>query len=237
MSDPAHTNRLADETSPYLLQHAHNPVDWYPWGPEALALAKELDKPIFLSIGYSACHWCHVMERESFENEEIARQMNAWFVCIKVDREERPDIDEIYMKATQAMTGRGGWPMSVWLTPDLEPYYCGTYFPPVQSGGMPSFPQVLQHCHDLWTNQREKVEELGGRLAEHVGQESFTAGGELAPDVLDRSLQALSKTFDPTWGGFGTEPKFPHAMRPSACPCGTGCAPANPAVARHRDHW
>ena len=138
-----HTNRLIDETSPYLLQHAHNPVDWYGWGEEAFQKAKAEDKPILLSIGYSACHWCHVMERESFENEEIARLMNELFVNIKVDREERPDLDEIYMSAVQMLTGRGGWPMTLFLTPDRKPFYGGTYFPPEDRGGMPGFPRVL----------------------------------------------------------------------------------------------
>ena len=153
-----HTNRLAHETSPYLLQHAHNPVDWFPWGREALAQAQSEDRPIFLSIGYSACHWCHVMEHESFENEDTAALMNARFVCIKVDREERPDLDAIYMDAVQAMTGSGGWPMSVFLTPEGQPFYGGTYYPPAPRYGMPSFQQVLIAVSDAYANKRADIE-------------------------------------------------------------------------------
>src|SRR5438552_5046240 len=152
MTIQTRTNRLAGETSPYLLQHAHNPVDWYPWGEEALARAREEGKPILLSVGYSACHWCHVMERESFENEEIAELMNRDFVCIKVDREERPDIDHIYMTAVQMMTGQGGWPMTVFLTPEGKPFYGGTYFPPDDHYGRPGFPRVLTAVTDAWQN-------------------------------------------------------------------------------------
>ena len=150
-------NRLASETSPYLLQHAHNPVDWYPWGPEAIARAKADDKPILLSIGYSACHWCHVMERESFEDEDTAALMNEHFVSIKVDREERPDLDAIYMDAAQAMTGSGGWPMTAFLTPDGRPFFAGTYFPPVPQHGLPSFRQVLTGIAEAWTERRDEV--------------------------------------------------------------------------------
>ena len=157
-------NHLATETSPYLLQHAHNPVDWYPWGPEALERAKAENKPIFLSIGYSACHWCHVMEHESFENEAIAASMNEHFISIKVDREERPDLDQIYMNAVQMMTGRGGWPMSVFLTPDLKPFYGGTYWPPTGRMGMPGFDQVLVAVHDAWQNRRRPVAGTGRRV-------------------------------------------------------------------------
>ena len=153
-----HTNRLIDETSPYLLQHAHNPVDWYAWGEEAFQKAKAEDKPILLSIGYSACHWCHVMERESFENEEIARLMNELFVNIKVDREERPDLDEIYMSAVQMLTGRGGWPMTLFLTPDRKPFYGGTYFPPEDRGGMPGFPRVLMGVNQAYRERPLDVE-------------------------------------------------------------------------------
>src|SRR5687768_5467450 len=167
---PRNPNRLAHETSPYLLQHAYNPVDWYPWGPEAFDTARQRNCPILLSIGYSACHWCHVMERESFENEAIAALMNQWFVCIKVDREERPDLDQIYMNAVQAMTGSGGWPMSVFLTPDLKPFFGGTYWPPTARWGRPGFEQVLIAVHDAWTNRREaavkQAEELTGYLQE-----------------------------------------------------------------------
>ena len=155
-------NRLAGETSPYLLQHANNPVDWFPWGPDALARAKLLDRPIFLSIGYAACHWCHVMERESFEHEATARYLNDHFVSIKVDREERPDLDQVYMAAVQAMTGGGGWPMSVFLTPDGRPFYGGTYFPDEPRHGMPSFRQVLEGVDRAWREQRAEVEAAGG---------------------------------------------------------------------------
>jgi uncharacterized protein YyaL (SSP411 family) len=162
------TNCLAGETSPYLLQHAHNPVDWYPWGPEALARAKAVDRPIFLSIGYSACHWCHVMERECFENPEIAALMNRHFVNIKVDREERPDLDQIYMGAVQAMSGQGGWPMSVFLTPDLQPFFGGTYFPPVDSRGMPGFPRVLLSVDRAWQEKRDEINSAAAEMTERL---------------------------------------------------------------------
>src|ERR1700745_2951489 len=165
-----HTNRLIHETSPYLLQHAHNPVDWYPWGAEALQKAKQEEKPILLSIGYSACHWCHVMERESFENEQIAALMNQYFVSIKVDREERPDIDSIYMQAVQAMTGQGGWPMTVFLTPDGTPFFGGTYFPPEDRHRMPAFSRVLRSISDAWRTRRDEVEHSGAQLREHLQQ-------------------------------------------------------------------
>src|SRR5689334_10554116 len=161
-------NQLAHETSPYLLQHANNPVEWYPWGEAALARAKSEDKPIFLSIGYSACHWCHVMEHESFENSAIAAKMNSQFVCIKVDREERPDLDQIYMNAVQIMTGHGGWPMSVFLTPDLEPFFGGTYWPPEERLGMPGFGQVLDAVADAWRNRRPQAIEHAREMTEHL---------------------------------------------------------------------
>ena len=161
-------NRLAGETSPYLLQHATNPVDWYPWGPEALEKARSENKPIFLSIGYSACHWCHVMEHESFENPEIAALMNEHFVNIKVDREERPDLDQIYMSAVMAMTGQGGWPMSVFLTPQCKPFFGGTYFPPTDSRGMPGFPRVLLSVHRAWEERREEIAESADQMTEHL---------------------------------------------------------------------
>jgi len=209
----ARENRLARETSPYLLQHARNPVDWYPWGPEALARAKAEDKPIFLSVGYSACHWCHVMERECFENEGIARLMNELFVNVKVDREERPDVDEIYMKAVQAMTGSGGWPMSVFLTPDLEPFYGGTYFPPHGMHGRPGFPQVLTGLGKAWKDDRANLSKRARTLAEHIADEGRAkAAGEIDPAVLDASRLALVGQLDPRWGGFGDAPKFPHAL-------------------------
>src|SRR5689334_9686477 len=197
-------NRLQGETSPYLLQHAGNPVDWYPWGREALDRAKAEGKPIFLSVGYSACHWCHVMERESFEDEAIARLLNASFVSVKVDREERPDIDEIYMKAVQSMTGSGGWPMSVFLTPELEPFYGGTYFPPRSAYGRPGFAELLAALARAWREDRENVAAHGRKLAARIAAEgTWNATAELDPKVLDRSLAALAGNHDAEWGGFG----------------------------------
>ena len=178
-------NRLAGETSPYLLQHANNPVDWYPWGDEALARAHTEDKPILLSIGYAACHWCHVMEHESFEDAETARLMNDWFVSIKVDREERPDIDSIYMSAVQAMTGHGGWPMTMFLTPDGKPFYGGTYYPPEPRHGMPAFRQVLEGVHDAWVNKRDDVEQQGAGLIEYVARSSQLRP---QPGMLDEAV-------------------------------------------------
>jgi uncharacterized protein YyaL (SSP411 family) len=211
MSFPA--NRLAAETSPYLLQHAHNPVDWYPWGPEALERAKAEDKPIFLSIGYSACHWCHVMERESFEDADVAARMNELFINVKVDREERPDLDEIYMKAVMRLTGSGGWPMSVFLTPDLEPFYGGTYFPPRSLHGRPGFADVLFSLSRAWERDRDGVISQAARLTKEISEEGrFDGRAPLDPAVLDASLDALRGNYDGTWGGFGQAPKFPHAM-------------------------
>ena len=215
-----YTNRLIDETSPYLLQHAHNPVDWYPWGSEALEKARNEDKPILLSVGYSACHWCHVMERESFENEKIAGLMNQNFVSIKVDREERPDIDGIYMQAVQALTHQGGWPMTVFLTPDGRPFYGGTYFPPRDSRGMPGFPRVLLSMAEAYKNQRQQVEEQAQQLADYLQERSTTPlrqpnlGAPAAPSLalLETSSQALLGDFDPENGGFGGAPKFPGTM-------------------------
>jgi len=213
VTEPKHTNRLAHETSPYLLQHAHNPVDWYPWGPEALARAKAEDRPIFLSIGYSACHWCHVMEHECFENEAIAALMNESFVCIKVDREERPDIDDIYMKAVQTLTGSGGWPMSVFLTPELEPFFGGTYFPPEDRYGRRGFKSLLQALASAWANDREKVVEQAGKLTQHIGRENTAqAIGEVQPGVVSKAAEMLAQSYDPVWGGFGGAPKFLHTM-------------------------
>lgn len=209
-------NKLANETSPYLLQHKDNPVDWYPWGPEALKLAKDQDKPIFLSIGYSACHWCHVMEHESFEDPEIAKLMNERFVCIKVDREERPDLDQIYMNAVQLMTGHGGWPMSVFLTPDLKPFYGGTYWPPKASRGLPGFDQVINAVDDAWTNRREQAVAGATALTEEL--EQLTRKGVENEQVpLDDKLihaagHVLERSFDQAHGGFGNAPKFPHPM-------------------------
>src|ERR1700693_20477 len=182
---PRHENRLAAETSPYLLQHAHNPVDWYPWGPEALARAKAEDVPIFLSIGYAACHWCHVMERESFEDEATAALMNERFVAVKVDREERPDIDGIYMEAVQAMTGHGGWPLNVFLTPDQAPFFGGTYWPPEPRGGMPSFRQVLEAVAGLWRERRDEAVHAATAPPARLGG---AAGLEPSAVALDGSL-------------------------------------------------
>jgi uncharacterized protein YyaL (SSP411 family) len=196
-------NRLAAESSPYLLQHQNNPVDWYPWGPEALARAKAEDKPIFLSIGYSACHWCHVMEHESFENEQIAAELNQHFVCIKVDREERPDLDQIYMNAVQLMTGRGGWPMSVFLTPDLTPFFGGTYWPPTARMGMPGFLDVVLAIQQA----AEMTEHLKA-----IGSENDAAGEPLEVDLLHHAAAQLTRAFDPQFGGFGRAPKFPHSL-------------------------
>ncbi|MDP9311882.1 MAG: thioredoxin domain-containing protein [Chloroflexota bacterium] len=211
MTQHAHTNRLIDETSPYLLQHAHNPVDWYPWGSEALERARAEDKPILLSVGYSACHWCHVMERESFEDEDTAALMNEHFVNIKVDREERPDIDAIYMQAVQAMTQHGGWPMTVFLTPQGEPFYGGTYFPPEPRYGMPSFQQLLSAMSDTWRNRRDDVLTSARELTEHlVTAEQLKAGaGGLNERLLDQAASSIQQRFDPRYGGWGKAPKFP----------------------------
>jgi uncharacterized protein len=211
---PAHRNRLADETSPYLLQHAHNPVDWYPWGESAFAAARAESKPIFLSIGYAACHWCHVMERESFEDEATAAQLNRDFVAIKVDREERPEVDQIYMAAVQAMTGGGGWPMSVFLTPDGRPFYGGTYFPPDERHGLPSFRSVLTGVRRAWDEQREEVEQAGTRLVDALVAQQRTAAapGSLAETVLDTAVATAESSFDPRNGGWGSAPKFPQPM-------------------------
>jgi uncharacterized protein YyaL (SSP411 family) len=207
-------NRLARETSPYLLQHAHNPVDWYPWGEEAFARAKAEDKPILLSVGYSACHWCHVMERESFENADTAAVMNRHFVNVKVDREERPDVDHIYMQAVQTMTGQGGWPMTVFLTPDGTPFYGGTYFPPADRHGLPGFPRLLQALAEAWTNRRADVLDNGRQLAGSLGQESRlrAAGAPLGDEILFSAFQSVSAQFDEEHGGLGGAPKFPQPM-------------------------
>ncbi len=207
-------NRLAHQTSPYLLQHAGNPVDWYPWGPEALERARTEDRPIFLSIGYSACHWCHVMEHESFEDAQIARSMNEHFVCIKVDREERPDLDQIYMNAVQIMTGRGGWPMSVFLTTELKPFYGGTYWPPTARGGMPGFDQVLAAVADAWQNRRAHAIDQADSLTEHLksAAQPPAESGPLSALVVEQAIASLARSFDSTNGGFGGAPKFPHPM-------------------------
>ncbi|HVF47475.1 MAG TPA: thioredoxin domain-containing protein [Pyrinomonadaceae bacterium] len=209
-----HTNRLINETSPYLLQHAHNPVDWYPWGSEAFETARSEDKPVLVSIGYSACHWCHVMEHESFENEEIAAIMNENFVNIKVDMEERPDVDQIYMSFVQLTTGRGGWPMNVFLTPDMRPFFGGTYFPPAPRHQMPSWPQILSSIAEAY---KERREELDGAATEMVAElrklgESAAPAGELSVDLLDGAFSSFVRSFDRVNGGFGGAPKFPPAM-------------------------
>ncbi len=214
-TEHAHTNRLIDETSPYLLQHAHNPVDWHPWGDEALEKARREDKPIFLSIGYSACHWCHVMERESFENEDIARVLNEHFVSIKVDREERPDLDNIYMNAVQVMTGQGGWPMSVWLNAELVPFYAGTYFPPEDRWGRPGFRSVLDQVIDAWRDDRDTITQVGGRIRAKLAE--LEQNGPAAPAVtrapIDKAYERLAQTFDVDHAGFGQAPKFPPSQQ------------------------
>ena len=206
-------NRLSDETSPYLLQHADNPVDWYPWGDEAFELARSEDRPILLSVGYSACHWCHVMAHESFENDEIADQMNRDFVNIKVDREERPDVDSVYMTFTQAMTGQGGWPMTVFLTPDLEPFYAGTYFPPADGFGRPGFPRLLEGIRNAWDGDRENVLSSAAQVTEQMREAANRSAGDasagLSADLPVRAAEALRSAFDANWGGFGGAPKFP----------------------------
>ena len=214
MTETQFTNRLINETSPYLLQHAHNPVEWYPWGPEALERSRSEDRPILLSIGYSACHWCHVMEHESFENEEIAGLMNQNFICIKVDREERPDLDSIYMNAVQMMTGHGGWPMTVFLTPDLKPFYGGTYYPPVDRQGMPGFPRVLLAIADSYRSRKAEVtSSADGITAELRKMNRFRAGGEmLTTEVLNQAYSGLTSNADKLNGGFGGAPKFPPSM-------------------------
>jgi uncharacterized protein YyaL (SSP411 family) len=210
------SNRLAHEASPYLRQHAENPVDWYPWGEEALTAAREQDKPILLSIGYAACHWCHVMAHESFEDPATAELMNRHFINVKVDREERPDLDSIYMSAVVALTGQGGWPMTVALTPDGRPFFGGTYFPPTPRHGLPAFRQVLQTLAEAWREQRGDVEGSAGEIADHLRQtalaEALGGGGALNDDLLDQALNGLLRSFDSRLGGFGRAPKFPPSM-------------------------
>jgi hypothetical protein len=206
-------NRLADETSPYLLQHKDNPVAWEPWGEHALQRARDEDKPILVSIGYSSCHWCHVMERESFEDADIAAYMNEHFVCIKVDREERPDVDAIYMEACQAMTGQGGWPLNVFCTPDQAPFYAGTYFPPVPRHGMPSWRQLLEAIVEAWTERREEIREAAPRIVERLRGAALLEPSQeiMSPALLDQAAAGLRQSFDPRNGGFGHAPKFPQA--------------------------
>jgi hypothetical protein len=207
-------NRLAAESSPYLLQHQHNPVDWYPWGEEAFARARREDRPVLLSVGYSACHWCHVMERESFEDPGIAALMNQHFVNVKVDREERPDVDAIYMQAVQTMTGHGGWPMTVFLTPDGVPFYGGTYFPPQDRHGMPGFPRVLEAVAEFYREKRGEATEVGRQVLDRLRQaERARPSGELLTrDILDAAFRELRTEFDPGHGGLGRAPKFPQPM-------------------------
>ena len=211
-AQPEHTNRLAQEKSPYLLQHAHNPVDWYPWGEEAFARARRENKPIFLSVGYSTCHWCHVMAHESFENEDVAAVMNREFVNIKVDREERPDVDRVYMTFVQATTGGGGWPMSVWLTPGLKPFVGGTYFPPEERYGQPAFKTVLERIATAWKENHDKIVEQGGKIVEALreSQSATTAEGKIDATILDAAYRQLDRSYDPKEGGFGNAPKFPR---------------------------
>ena len=209
-------NRLTDETSPYLLQHADNPVEWYPWGEDALRKAKAEDKPIFLSIGYSACHWCHVMAHESFEDEQVAAILNEHFVSIKVDREERPDLDRVYMSGVQALTGRGGWPMSVFLTPDGQPFHGGTYFPPTRRYGMPSFTDVLLAVADGWRNRRQELIESGQQLVKAIEQQSGVHAGAEREEVSRQTVKTVVhnvwQRFDHRQGGWGNAPKFPQPM-------------------------
>ena len=211
-----HTNRLIHEKSPYLLQHAHNPVDWYPWGEEAFAKARKERKPIFLSIGYSTCHWCHVMERESFENEEVAAFMNSRFVNIKVDREERPDVDRVYMTFVQATTGGGGWPLNVWLTPALKPFVGGTYFPPEDRHGQPSFLKVLRRIAEAWQKDHGKISESGSQimsaLTRSAAGASAEGGGKVDPKLIDAAYQQIARGYDSREGGFGGAPKFPRPV-------------------------
>ena len=213
-SHSEHTNRLAHEKSPYLLQHAHNPVDWYPWGEEAFAKARRENKPIFLSVGYSTCHWCHVMAHESFESEEVTAIMNREFVNIKVDREERPDVDRVYMTFVQATTGGGGWPMSVWLTPDLKPFVGGTYFPPEERYGQPGFKKVLERIATAWKENHDNIVEQGGKIVAALQESQSAAKGEAQIDAatLEAAYRQIDRSYDPKEGGFGNAPKFPRPV-------------------------
>lgn len=211
---PQHSNRLALSTSPYLLQHAHNPVDWYPWGDEAFDRARAEDKPVLVSIGYSACHWCHVMEHESFEDEDVAAIQNDHFINIKVDMEERPDVDQIYMNFVQMTTGRGGWPMNVFLTPEKLPFFGGTYFPPNPRYGMPSWRQILTSIADAFRERRDELQESAANIVSELKKMSVVepAAGSLSPEMLDAAFVSFTRTFDAANGGFGGAPKFPAAM-------------------------
>ena len=205
-------NRLANETSPYLLQHAENPVDWYPWGEEALEQARAGDKPILLSIGYAACHWCHVMERESFEDAETAALMNRHFVSIKVDREERPDLDAIYMDAVQAMTGGGGWPLTAFLTPEGKPFYAGTYYPNEARHGLPAFRTVLSAIADVWANRRSEAEQQSSRVTEAIERSTGLGASPqpLTEAILVTAFGGLRRAFDPRWGGSAARRSSPN---------------------------
>jgi uncharacterized protein YyaL (SSP411 family) len=211
-----HSNQLIHETSPYLLQHAHNPVNWYPWGDEALQKAKEENKPILVSIGYAACHWCHVMERESFENEATAAIMNEHFINIKIDREERPDLDHIYMDAVQAMTGSGGWPLNVFLTPDRKPFYGGTYFPPQRAYNRPSWQETLNSVLQAFRDKRNEIDAQAENLTAHLLQSNAFGIQKLneeeifSPAKAEEAFQNIMKQADMEWGGFGRAPKFPQ---------------------------
>src|SRR5579884_3339993 len=211
---PTHTNRLARESSPYLLQHAHNPVDWYAWGPEAFERARREDKPIFLSVGYSTCYWCHVMERQSFENEAVAAEMNRLFVNIKVDREERPDVDQLYMNAVQLLTRHGGWPMSVWQTPDLKPFYGGTYYPPTDQHGRPGFVTLLRALEDAYRNRRSDVQRTADEITQILQQLARPAPPEKPMTIdlplIDSQIERSMADYEPQFGGFGNAPKFPR---------------------------
>jgi uncharacterized protein YyaL (SSP411 family) len=214
MEQHEYTNHLIHESSPYLLQHAHNPVDWYPWGDEAFEKARRENKPVLLSIGYSACHWCHVMAHESFENEETAKLMNELFVNIKVDREERPDLDSIYMQAVQALTGQGGWPMTVFLTPEGLPFYGGTYYPPTDRQGMPSFRRVLQSVADAYANRRDAVDNTSKELIRIYDSSALFGqpGADVTAHTLELAYRGLARQYDIRNGGFGGAPKFPPTM-------------------------
>ncbi len=208
------SNRLAKSSSPYLLQHADNPVDWYEWGPEALEKSRQDNKPIFLSIGYAACHWCHVMAHESFEDVNTAEIMNKNFINIKVDREERPDIDGIYMDSVVALTGQGGWPLSVFLTPDQVPFYGGTYFPPVPRYNMPSFKDLLLGITDAWSNDKQRLLQAGDQVSQHIKKSQSTPGytSEMDQEYLEKAFSNLAQNYDWDHGGWGAAPKFPQPL-------------------------
>ncbi len=214
---PVHTNRLAKEQSPYLLQHQHNPVDWFPWGEEAFAKSRKENKPIFLSIGYSTCHWCHVMERESFENESVAEFLNRHFVCIKVDREERPDVDKVYLTAVQALTGQGGWPLSVFLDTHLRPFYGGTYFPAESRHGLPGFLLLIRQIHHVWEGRNHEITHTAADLIRKLGnltKHTTKSNSSLTVAWLHAAAEVCKNEFDPDYGGFGRAPKFPRPVQP-----------------------